>query len=242
MIQTKLCLLIVITLLILYMVFQNCKYSGFSSDHDKPDHNQEKCSGQVKEDYLNSIKVIENFLSDKECDHVIKLSEPRLRRATVMGSDKDEISNYRTSDNVFISKTEDPVIRAISERVSRVNGIPIPNQEAVQILRYREGKYYKPHYDACLDDTKNCKQDQKLRGVRINTALIYLSDTVGGETSFNNLGKAFTPKKGMVVFFNPVVKTNNGYEHHPCSYHSALPVKSGIKFNLTVWSRDKPQP
>jgi prolyl 4-hydroxylase len=244
MIRTKICLLIVVTLLIMYMVFQGCNHSGFSSSYefDKPDDNVKKCTPQVKQDYLNSMKVIDNFLTDAECDHIIKISEPKLRRSTVMSSNKDEVTDYRTSDNVFISKDKDPVIRSISEKVSRINGIPISHQEDVQILRYKKGKYYKPHYDACLDDTKNCKQDKKLRGTRINTAMVYLSDTIGGETSFNNLGKKFTPKKGMAVFFNPVIKTSNGYEHHPCSYHAALPVKSGIKYNLTVWSRDKIQP
>jgi prolyl 4-hydroxylase len=244
MIRTKICMLIVVALLIMYMVFQQCKYSRFSSDYefDKPDHSAKKCVGQVKKDYLNSIKVIDNFLTDAECDHVIKLAEPRVRRSTVMASNNDEVSNYRTSDNVFISKKEDSIIRAISERVNRFTGIPIAHQEDIQILRYKEGKYYKPHYDACLDDTKNCKQDQQLRGTRINTALVYLSDTIGGETSFNNLGEKFTPKKGMAIFFNPVIKTTKGYEHHPCSYHAALPVIKGEKYNLTVWSRDKPQP
>tara|TARA_B110000908_G_C10261947_1_gene460009 strand:+ start:3905 stop:4579 length:675 start_codon:yes stop_codon:yes gene_type:complete len=224
------------------MIFQNCNYNGFTNEYNKPDYNKEKCTGQVKEDYLKNIKVIENFLTDKECDYVINLAEPRLQRSTVMGSNNNEVSNYRTSDNVFISKNEDPVIKAISNRVSRVNNIPISHQENIQILRYKKGKYYKPHYDACLDDSKNCKQDQELRGIRLNTALIYLSDTIGGETSFNNLGKTFTPKKGMVVFFNPVVEVDNKYEHHPCSYHSALPVTKGTKYNLTVWSRNKPQP
>ncbi len=238
MFQVKLCMALILVVLITYMCLVNKKKSNF----DEPDHNNDKCSGEVKANYLKDIKSIENFLTPEECDHIIKISTPKLQRSTVMGSQKNEVSSYRTSDNIFMSRNSDPVLKSISDRVSALTGIPIENQEEIQILRYNKGKYYKPHYDACLDDTKNCKQDRKDRGVRINTAIMYLSDCVGGETSFNNLGKKITPKKGLALFFNPVYKDENGnYQHHPCSFHAAMPPISGLKFNLTVWSRDKKQ-
>ena len=159
-----------------------------------------------------------------------------------MGQNKNEVSDYRTSDNIFLPPSSDPVLQSISERVSRLVNIPVENQEDVQILRYRKGKYYKPHYDACLDSSANCKQDRRTRGVRLSTALAYLSTTEGGETGFSNLGTQFKPKKGTLIVFEPVYKDNKGeYHHHPCSYHAAMPVISGTKYSLSVWSRDRPQ-
>ena len=238
MFQVKLCLSLILTVLVIFILFLSKNKSNFT----EPDYNQEKCSGESRDNFLKSLKVIENFLTPEECDYIIKISKPKLKRSEVMGTKKNEISDYRTSDNVFMSRNEDPILAKISDRVSKITGIPISHQEDIQILRYNEGKYYKPHYDACLDETDACKTDRKSRGVRINTALMYLTDCIGGETSFNNLGVKFTPKKGMIVFFNPVYIDNKGnYQHHPCSYHAALKPISGEKMNLTVWSRDRPQ-
>lgn len=230
-------ILLVIIWVFLIFIYFCCSKMNFT----EPDHNESKCTQEMK-DRLNMV-VIDNFLTPEECDHVIAIAEPKLKRSTVMGDNKDEISNYRTSDNIFMSRKEDPILARISDRVHRMTGIPIANQESLQILRYKEGKYYKQHYDACLDDTENCKRDRKLRGVRINTALIYLSDCEGGETSFNNIGIKIKPKKGTVLFFNPVyIDANGNYQHNPCSLHAALKPKKGQKkYNLTVWSRDKSQ-
>ena len=199
--------------------------------------------GGTKEAYLKDLKIIDNFLTDEECDYVISLAEPKVQRSTVMGRDKNEVSNYRTSEHVFLKSSSNPTLKLIAERVSKVNGIPTEYQEDIQILRYKEGKYYKPHYDACLDDSANCRQDRSSRGVRLNTALMYLSDVEeGGETSFNNLGIDVKPKKGTVVFFTPVVRNEDGsYNHHPCSYHEAMKPEKGTKWSLTVWSRDRKQ-
>lgn len=230
-------LLVIILVFLVYLYFCYNKKDSFT----EPDHNKSKCTQEMR-DKLNMV-VIDNFLTPEECDHVIAIAEPKLKRSTVMGDKNDEITDYRTSDNIFMRRNEDPILARISDRVHKMVGIPIENQEALQILRYKEGKYYKQHYDACLDDTENCKRDRKLRGVRINTALIYLSDCEGGETSFNNIGIKIKPKKGTVLFFNPVYKDSNGnYQHNPCSLHAALKPKKGQKkYNLTVWSRDKSQ-
>lgn len=216
---------------------------NFDDSFIQPDHNESKCTGQVREAYLKDLKVIDNFLTDEECDYIIKLAKPKVERSTVMGSKENEVSDYRTSDHTFIPTTKDPTLRLISERVSKLVGLPIQNQEDLQVLRYKDGKYYKPHYDACLDDSDNCKHDRERRGVRLSTVLMYLSNVEnGGETVFNNLGKLIKPKKGTALVFTPISKDENGnYEHHPCSYHSAHPPVTGTKWNATIWTRDKSQ-
>lgn len=236
-----LCLLILVTIILIIIITPT--QSNFDSSFIQPDYNGQKCTGQIKEKYLKDLKIIDNFLTNEECDYIINLAKPKVERSTVMGFKKDEVSNYRTSDHTFMSTTKDPTLRLIAERVSKLVGLPINHQEDLQILRYKDGKYYKPHYDACLDDSDNCKRDRMSRGIRLNTVIMYLSDVEeGGETVFNNLGKIVKPKKGMALVFTPISKDDNGnYEHHVCSYHSAHPPIKGTKWNATIWTRDKNQ-
>jgi prolyl 4-hydroxylase len=56
------------------------------------------------------------------------------------------------------------------------------NGESTQILHYKNGEKYEPHYDYFHD-----KNNQALGGHRIATVLMYLSDVEkGGETIFPN--------------------------------------------------------
>jgi len=56
------------------------------------------------------------------------------------------------------------------------------NGESIQILHYRNGEKYEPHFDYFHD-----KNNQALGGHRIATVLMYLSNVEkGGETIFPN--------------------------------------------------------
>jgi prolyl 4-hydroxylase len=56
------------------------------------------------------------------------------------------------------------------------------NGESIQILHYKNGEKYEPHYDYFHD-----KNNQALGGHRIATVLMYLSNVEkGGETIFPN--------------------------------------------------------
>ena len=54
------------------------------------------------------------------------------------------------------------------------------NGESIQVLRYKNGEKYEPHFDYFND-----KQNQLIGGQRIATVLMYLSNVkMGGETIF----------------------------------------------------------
>ncbi len=125
------------------------------------------------------------------------------------------------------------------KRVSKRTGLPVENQESIQFLKYNKDKFYKAHYDPCLDNTPNCKADRKRGGVRVNTHVFYLNDVDGGgHTSFPNLGTYATPKRGRMASFNPIQYKNGKARHNPCSLHSANPpTGKKPKFNATIWTR-----
>lgn len=186
------------------------------------------------------FEVIENFLTDEECDKIIEIGKPNLVDSLVANPNNNEIDNkVRTSQQYWVNKNSDPLLQEISKRVSMKLNIPQENQEKLQILHYNAGQFYKKHYDACIDGSKNCNDDFATRGPRDITTFIYLNDVnEGGETSFNNVGIKVTPKKGTAIFWRNLDNTKT--QRHPCSLHQALPPK-GEKWALTVWSRTKKQ-
>ena len=134
-----------------------------------------------------------------------------------------------------------PCIKKISNFVSKLSGLSIKNQEEWQVLRYRPGQEYKPHYDACsatTDEYYDCiKSEIKQKwGKRVYTFFIYLNDVEdGGETYFTKLNKMYKPKQGNAIFWSNL--TDDQKHAHPYSEHAGMPVKTGEKWAINVWIR-----
>ncbi|KAI4386835.1 hypothetical protein MLD38_004733 [Melastoma candidum] len=126
--------------------------------------------------------VYHNFLSEEECQHLINLGKPYMKKSSVVdsttGNSKD--SRVRTSLGTFLTRGQDKVVRGIEKRIADFTFIPVEHGEGLQILHYEVGQKYEPHYDYFSDEynTRN-------GGQRIATVLMYLSDVEeGGETVF----------------------------------------------------------
>jgi len=107
-----------------------------------------------------------------------------------------------------------------------ITGVPEPNAEYLQLLRYEKDQFYHVHNDFIPH------QLQRPCGVRILTFYIYLSDVEeGGETSFPLLNVTVAPKAGRAVLWPSVLNDKpNEMEHR--TDHIALPVKKGVKVRL----------
>ncbi|KAG2554503.1 hypothetical protein PVAP13_9KG604501 [Panicum virgatum] len=145
----------------------------------------------------------EGFLSDAECDHLVALAkERRLEKSMVVDheSGKSVESEARTSSGVFLTKTQDEVVARIEERIAAWTFLPPENGESIQVLRYKNGEKYEPHFDYFND-----KQNQLIGGQRIATVLMYLSNVkMGGETIFpisevSHTGPADTGERRYMV-------------------------------------------
>lgn len=195
------------------------------------------------------IFVLEGVLSDQECDHLIALATPRLERSGVVeveGHGKDAVNDVRTSYGMFFDRFEDPVVRAIEERLSGHLMLPSGHGEGIQVLRYQNGQEYKPHFDYFFHEGGIDNG-----GNRLATTLMYLADVEeGGETVFPNVpvpptqtreagftecamkGLAYRPKKGDAVVFwslRPDGTLDKG------SVHGSCPVVRGTKWAATKW-------
>ncbi|CAL9054123.1 unnamed protein product [Musa banksii] len=124
------------------------------------------------------ISLYKGFLSDEECDHIIKLARSKMARSMVAdnGSGNSVKSNVRTSSGMFLQKHQDEVIARIESRIAAWTFLPeAENGESIQVLRYQDGQKYEPHYDY-FRDPKN----QARGGHRYATVLMYLSTVKKG--------------------------------------------------------------
>ncbi|KAJ8762163.1 hypothetical protein K2173_007317 [Erythroxylum novogranatense] len=193
--------------------------------------------------------VYHNFLSKEECDHLISLAKPHMKKSTVIDSKtgKSVDSRVRTSSGMFLSRGQDQIVQAIEKRIADFTFIPVENGESLQILHYEIGQKYEPHYDFFLDDFNT-----RHGGQRTATVLMYLSDVEeGGETVFpsakanfssvpwwNDLSKcgkqglSLKPKMGDALLF---WSTTPDASLDPSSLHGSCPVIKGNKWSATKW-------
>jgi len=124
---------------------------------------------------------------------------------------------------------QDPVAKRLMARVENITGIPEPNSEYFQLLRYEKDQYYRSHSDYISH------QIDRPMGVRILTFYFYLNDVdAGGGTHFPELGMTVTPKKGRAVLW-PSVYDHEPHTRDPRSDHEAMPVVNGVKYGANAW-------
>lgn len=184
------------------------------------------------------ICVFEKFLSDDEIEHLIQAGSSNLEPAKTIRNDGVIENTGRTGSIGWISQRHDPVITALSERVSRIVGLPSANSEPYQLVQYRTQQYYAPHYDGWDSASEAGKRCMARSGQRLVTCLLYLNDVIGsGGTVFPKLRIGIGARKGRLLVFHNCY--NGSARLHPDSVHGGLPVKSGEKWVCNLWFRER---
>lgn len=185
-----------------------------------------------------SIQELDGFLTHQECDHIIRISQDRLKDSMVYSSDTDKYdTSTRKSRQAWLKDAEDPIVASVSRRVAKRTGMPVENQEDLQVVSYGPGGFFKPHYDPCDGEKDFCQRMDGSAGPRIWTYLIYLNDDFeGGETVFPLIGKAVKPKKGKCVVFQSTLP-EQGSMMILEALHGGNPVLSGNKWICNKWVR-----
>jgi prolyl 4-hydroxylase len=186
--------------------------------------------------YNPRVVVFGNLLSDEECDALIEQAKPRLARSLTVATKTggEEVNEDRTSNGMFFARGESELVRRIEDRIARLLNWPVENGEGLQVLHYRPGAEYKPHYD--YFDPKEPGTPTILRrgGQRVGTLVMYLAEPEkGGGTTFPDVNLEVFPKRGHAVFFS--------YERpHPSTrtLHGGAPVLAGEKWIATKWLRE----
>ena len=183
------------------------------------------------------VVVFGDLLSDEECEALIELAKPRLARSLTVATKTggEEVNADRTSNGMFFQRGENELVKRIEARIARLVNWPEENGEGLQVLHYRPGTEYKPHYDYFDPVEPGTPTILKRGGQRVGTLIMYLAEPEkGGATSFPDVHLEVAPKRGNAVFFS--------YERaHPStrSLHGGAPVIAGEKWIATKWLRER---
>ena len=135
---------------------------------------------------------------------------------------------------MFYTRAENELIARIERRLAQLTRWPVENGEGLQILHYRPGAEYKPHYDYFDPNEPGTPTILKRGGQRVATIIMYLHEPEkGGGTTFPDVKLEVAPKRGNAVFFS--------YNRaHPSSksLHGGAPVIAGEKWIATKWLRE----
>ena len=99
------------------------------------------------------IYVIEDFISDAECDHFVKASDSKLERAKTIGGKDGIYHENRTGSNCWLPHSHSSVTQEVGQRIADLVGFPLKNAESYQIVYYTGGTQYNDHHDAFNADT-----------------------------------------------------------------------------------------
>jgi prolyl 4-hydroxylase len=183
------------------------------------------------------VVVFGNLLSDEECDALVALARPRLARSLTVQTKTggEEVNQDRTSNGMFFQRGENPLVQGIEQRIAALLNWPEENGEGLQVLHYRPGAEYKPHYDYFDPNEPGTPSILQRGGQRVATLIMYLAEPEkGGGTTFPDVHLEVGPKKGHAVFFS--------YERpHPSTrtLHGGAPVLAGEKWIATKWLRER---
>jgi len=182
------------------------------------------------------VIVFGGLLSDEECDALVEQARARLVRSETVDTRTggSELNEARTSDGMFFERGETPLIARIEARIAALLDWPLVNGEGLQILRYRPGAEYKPHYDYFDPAQPGTPRILERGGQRVASLVTYLNTPAkGGATTFPDVALEVAPVKGNAVFFSydrphPVTRT----------LHGGAPVLEGEKWVATKWLRE----
>ena len=191
----------------------------------------------VQNMYNPRVVVFGDLLSAEECEALIEAAKPRMARSLTVATKTggEEVNDDRTSNGMFFQSGENELIRRIEERIGRLLNWPVENGEGLQVLHYRPGAEYKPHYDYFDPKEPGTPTILKRGGQRVGTLVMYLAEPDnGGGTTFPDVHLEVYPKRGHGVFFS--------YDRaHPSTrtLHGGAPVVAGEKWIATKWLRER---
>lgn len=186
------------------------------------------------------ILTAKSMMSKGECERMIAKTRGKLRRAGTYDptSGKETTVDERSNSKAELTLTDvDIPIVLLQLRMSNLLGLPVPCFEPTNILHYAPGQEFKQHVDYLNMDSPGLAANMTALGQRIVTLLVYLNDGYeGGETHFPRLNYSFKGRTGDALMFGNVSEKG---EPEPLSLHAGAPPRSGEKWVLSQWVRDR---
>ena len=182
------------------------------------------------------IRLIKNFISDKEANSLISTYKHKLKPSTVSADDSNQSStSSRSSSTAFLpaGSSQHLTIKSVEERLVLLTGFGLTHWETLQLTQYRKGQQYKPHFD-WFDHASNN------RAVTVFIYLNNVSEEDGGQTEFTDINLSVQPTLGnAIVWYNCAARGDNVVCDNKTK-HAGRPPKHGEKFGLNCWARTSP--
>jgi len=174
------------------------------------------------------IVLFRKLFTEAECRYLIEAATPMLAPSVVVdaATGRQRPDPVRISDGIgFTLPLENPAVHALNRRIAAASGTDVAQGEPLQVLRYRPGGEYKPHFDAIPGFANQ----------RILTMIVWLNEGYeGGETMFAKTGAKFKGKTGDALLFRNALADGT---RDPDAGHAGLPVTEGEKLIASRWIR-----
>lgn len=179
--------------------------------------------------------IVRDFLEPDLCKLLMQKIDTERRPSTIADSNGDYA--FRTSETCDLEQTDPPVIE-LRRRIIELTGIDPAHGEPMQGQRYEPGQEFKAHTDYFDPTGSDFAKYCTVPGQRTWTAMLYLNPVeAGGVTRFKAIDKMVTPETGKLLVWNNL--RPNGTPN-PSTIHHAMKVRSGLKYVITQWFRERP--
>ncbi|KAH8897903.1 hypothetical protein GQ53DRAFT_778128 [Thozetella sp. PMI_491] len=204
------------------------------------------------------IVYIQGFLTNDEREHLKQVSKNSFRQSVIAGLDGAAKSSTRTSQSTDVRR--DAVVKCIEQRALDFQGFDVQEShlEPLQLVKYGPGEHYDFHTDWFTDPQYYTSFNG---GNRLSSFFVYvqvLNDTTGGGTNFPFIeppkderwcgfvecdepyanGVTFRPVEGNAIFWENLTPGGVGDMR---TEHAGLPVTTGSKIGMNIWTRQVPQ-
>jgi hypothetical protein len=186
------------------------------------------------------IAVVDRFISTPACDWLIRAARPHLKQAQIFdnptGGRRDDGRRNNSAAELHLS-CMDTVVAFLRARIAALAKVPLAwlNAESCQIMHYKVGEEFVPHYDFLDVSYPGLARDVADNGQRALTLLIYLNeDYEDGQTAFPALGRSFRGRKGDALLFWNVADDGTPDRR---TLHAGTPPTRGEKWLLSQWIR-----
>jgi len=178
--------------------------------------------------------VMDDVISKDDCQQLIDLGRPSLEPSKTLEPFQED---FRTSSHTFLDYDDgNEVVDNVFEIITNMIQVPLENCEGMQIVHYKPGQYYKPHWDYFDTSSDIHIEETRRGGQRTWTAFLYLNDVKeGGTTNFPNIDMEVKPKIGRIVCWLNTLNGNTIVD----SLHEAKPPIDCEKWGANMWVREK---
>lgn len=184
----------------------------------------------------NNLEIyrVYNFLSNDECDSLIKEMGNDFSPSSITNPNADKYERTSSTCNMMLNNE---LYNNLNQKIHDFIKIPIELGEVPQGQKYLVGQEFKAHTDYFHLTEDYNKKYVEAKGQRTWTFMIYLNNVEeGGSTKFPKIDKEFFPSKGDALIWKNILPDNTGNFN---SLHCGMPVIKGEKIIITKWFRER---